>query len=182
MRRVASVEGRYLTNLACVQDACYVRCKRSFELVEQRDFYAAMSVFISYSAADKALARQLAAQLNADGIGVWDVEQEVLPGDNLSRKVGEALEESEAVVVLLSPSALRSRGVRSEIEFALGSKKLRNRLFPVLVRPVRAQRIPWILRKLKDPSLLSIADDPIGGSKRVAKTLRRFGIGSASRR
>lgn len=134
-----------------------------------------MSVFISHSEADETVARELSRRLHALGVAVWD-EKEVLPGDNLALKLGKALEKSEAVIVLLSPSALKSRLVRSEIQFALGSKKLQNRLLPVVVRPVRERQIPWILRKF---NLLSLIGDPVAGSRRVAKALRQIEIDSA---
>jgi hypothetical protein len=50
-----------------------------------------MKVFLSYAAEDKALARDLATRLNADGFDVWAVDQEVFPGENFALKIGKAL-------------------------------------------------------------------------------------------
>ena len=51
------------------------------------------------------------------------------------------------MVVLLSPSAMESSFVRSDIEHALTSSKFENRLIAVLVEPTPA--VPWILHRLQ---------------------------------
>ena len=47
----------------------------------------------------------------------------VLPGDNWPNKVDQALQESDAMVVLLTADALRASWVRREIQYALGEQK-----------------------------------------------------------
>ena len=106
-----------------------------------------MQVFLSYSDADRDFARQLASQLSKRGFQVWDPSDQVFPGDNGPLKIGEALEQSKAMVVLLSPDSMKSEWVRGEIQYALGSRNYEGRLFTVLVRP--AQEIPLILRELQ---------------------------------
>jgi hypothetical protein len=90
--------------------------------------------------------------LEKAGLDVWDDRREILPGDNWADKVAQALRESDAMVVLLTPETLRSSWVSREIEYALGEKGYRNRLIPVLVGPtekISPEKIPWILRHLK---------------------------------
>lgn len=109
-----------------------------------------MKVFISHAHENKALAQKLGKALKRDGWDVWDDEQ-ILPGDNWAEKIGQALEESQAMVVLLTGAGLSSN-VRWEIEYALGKKSLKNRLIPVLVGPevnISTQNFPWILNHLK---------------------------------
>jgi hypothetical protein len=103
-----------------------------------------MRVFLSYDSADGKSAKELAKRLSAVGFEIWDSAQELLPGDNWALKVGKALEESEAMIVLLSPEGVKSEWVRREIEYAIGSRKYEGRLIPVLVRPT--SDIPWVLR------------------------------------
>ena len=79
------------------------------------------------------------------GFEIWDSAQELLPGDNWALKVGKALEESDAMIVLLSPEGVKSQWVRREIEYAVGSRKYEGRLIPVMVRPT--SNIPWVLRQ-----------------------------------
>jgi len=106
-----------------------------------------MQVFFSYVPKDEEFARSLSTQLVKRGLRVWLPEEQVFPGDNVWRRIGEALENSRAMVVLLSPDSVRSENLRREIEFALGNPNYEGRVFPVVVRPTKD--IPWILRKLK---------------------------------
>ena len=84
-------------------------------------------------------------------------EVEISP-DNTSRKVkrwaGEvarALEESQAMVVLLTPAAASSLDIKRNIEYALGAKNYSNRLIPVVVGDLErfpANELPWIVRRM----------------------------------
>jgi predicted nucleotide-binding protein len=71
-----------------------------------------MKVFISHSHETKSLAKKLGEALKRAGLESWNHEQEILPGDNWAQKIAQALEESEAMVVLLSPDSLDSTLVR----------------------------------------------------------------------
>ncbi len=104
-----------------------------------------MQVFISYAAKDREIARELGSALTKRGLKVWLADEQVLPGDNWSLKIGEALDRSKAMLVLLSPDAVKSELVRREIQYALSSPKYEGRVIPVIVRPTKD--IPWILRK-----------------------------------
>ena len=106
-----------------------------------------MQVFVSYSQSDEAFAKALSAELVGRGFSVWRGEEEILPGDNLHLRIGDALAKSKAMVVLISPESMSSPFVRSEIEYALGNPNYEGRLFPVEVRPTK--EIPWILRSMK---------------------------------
>jgi hypothetical protein len=111
-----------------------------------------MQVFISYACEDSELAKRLSRWLEGAGFDVWLDESNILPGDNWAEKVSQALKESQAMVVLVSPAAMDSKWVRHEIEFALGAKEYSGRLVPVFVGPresIPEDRLPWILRRLK---------------------------------
>jgi len=106
-----------------------------------------VQIFLSYARSDETFARALSSQLERQGFSVWSPREEVLPGDNIWLRTGEALKKSKAMVVLLSPDSMRSDHVRREIEYALGDPNYEGRLFPVRIRPT--EEIPWILRRLK---------------------------------
>ncbi|HJU91438.1 MAG TPA: toll/interleukin-1 receptor domain-containing protein [Pyrinomonadaceae bacterium] len=111
-----------------------------------------MKVFISHSQENKALARSVGDALERAGLDVWDEEQEIFPGDNWAEKTAKALEEAQAMVVLLTPEALDSTLVSREIDFALSRERFKNRLIPVLVgldHSIAMEKLPWILRHLK---------------------------------
>jgi len=110
-----------------------------------------MKVFISHSRENKALASRVGDALERAGLDVWNEEQEIVPGDNWAAKTAQALEEAQAMVVLLTPEALNSTWVSREIDFALSTERFKNRLIPVLVGlddSIAMEKVPWILRHL----------------------------------
>jgi hypothetical protein len=104
-----------------------------------------MNVFISYAQADQKWADALRSGLAQEGFEVSGPAEEFCAGENLHLKLGKALEQADAMVVVLSPTATASPSVRAEIDYALSSAKFRDRLIPVLVKPT--DEIPWILLK-----------------------------------
>lgn len=131
-----------------------------------------MKVFLSHSKSDETVARKVASALQDAGMEVWDHHIEILPGDNWAEKIARALRESEAMVVLLSPDALRSEWLHKEIEYALGEKRYSNRLIPVLIPPPETfsqENIPWILKKLNMIELSKYEDDE--GIKQITQAI-----------
>jgi hypothetical protein len=104
-----------------------------------------MKVFLSYASSDAASARELASALREEGHSVW-LADDVPAGENVALKTGRALEDSDAMVVLISPDAVKAASVQREIDFALGSPQYANRLLSVVVKETKDA--PWILRKL----------------------------------
>lgn len=109
-----------------------------------------MRVFISHSSKDTPVARQLARRLSDAGLKVWSPEDEILPGDNWAKKVGQALEESDLMVVLVTPHAFESEWLKEETQYALTAEQYKGRLIPVFLGPQSetSPDMPWILRKL----------------------------------
>lgn len=115
-----------------------------------------MKVFLSHSHTDAPLATRVSEALQKKGLDVWDPDVDLLPGDNWAAKVARALEESQAMVVLLTPNAVHSSYVRREMVYALGEKRFSNRLIPVFVGDrarLSTQDIPWIVRRLPSVEL-----------------------------
>jgi DNA-binding NarL/FixJ family response regulator len=127
-----------------------------------------MPVFFSYAAQDRHLAQQLMVQMPQDEFDVWSVDRDTLPGDNLSLEAGKALERAKALVVLLSPDAVVSKRVLSEIEYALGSESYKGRIVPVIARPVK--NLPWILKRF---TIVQAAKGIAETSGRIADALRQ---------
>ena len=135
-----------------------------------------MNVFLSYSHRDDALASRLTKTLESEGVRVWYGSRDILPGDNWAEKIAKALADSDAMVVLISPSALESSSVKREIEYALGKTDYnRHRLIPVVVggrKLLQASGFPWILKKL---NVIQLPEDEQSeeGFKRVVEALRQ---------
>jgi|SRR5580704_14616355 hypothetical protein len=97
------------------------------------------------------MARELATHLEKAGFDTWDPADARFPGDNWALRIGKALQESEAMVVLISPDSMKSQTVRQEIDYALGSPQYKGRLIPVVVKAT--SEIPWILKKFPSVSI-----------------------------
>lgn len=110
-----------------------------------------MKVFLSYAHADAALAGRVYRALAENGLEVSDPDRDHLPGDNWAGEVARALDESDAMVVLLTPAGATSPDVKRNIEYALGAKNYRNRLIPVVVGGLDhfpTSEVPWIVRRM----------------------------------
>lgn len=120
-----------------------------------------MRVFISHSSKDTPIARQLARRLSEAGLKVWFPEDEILPGDNWAIKVGQALEESDLMVVLITPHAFESEWLKEEIQYALTAEQYQGRLIPVFMgaQSEASSDYPWILRKLNSVQIGESEED-----------------------
>jgi TIR domain len=127
-----------------------------------------MKVFLSYGPADQKAATALAEALAAEGVTVWDPATEILPGDNHGRLVGEALEEAEGMVVLVSPGSMQSPSVQRDISYALGKLRYAGRVVPVIIKPAR--RMPWILERFPQ---VSWTDDVRSVARKVTEWLEK---------
>jgi len=132
-----------------------------------------MKVFISHAHTDEPLVRKVAAVLEDAGLEVWDDTREIMPGDNWADKVVQALQESDAMVVFLTPDAMRSRWVRRDIEYALGEQSYRKRVISVLVGDPQVfprEEVPWILQHLRMIKLAEHANEE-EGIRQIAQAL-----------
>jgi len=131
-----------------------------------------MKVFISHSHTGEPLVREVATALQNAGLEVWDGEREIFPGDNWAEKIGQALREAEAMVVLYTPNTLSSSWVKRDIQYALGEQRFRDRLVTVMAGPpekLPEDEIPWILRRFK---FIKLADNGKNDDfKKIAQTL-----------
>jgi hypothetical protein len=125
-------------------------------------------VFISHALSDVAVARAIAAELDKAGFDAWFLDS-VLPADNILLELGKALEESDAMVVLVSPEAVKSSNLNFELGYALGASRFRQRVIPVIVRPTK--QVPWILAQFQS---LKLDKNPASTGRRVAKRLRQL--------
>src|ERR1700689_972333 len=65
-------------------------------------------VFLSHSAKDKTVVRELAERLRNDGLQVWFDEWVLRPGDSIPAKIEEGLERSRVLVLCMSANAFGS--------------------------------------------------------------------------
>jgi hypothetical protein len=103
------------------------------------------SAFFSYSREDREFAFRLAEDLKATGARVWLDQRNITPGDRWDRAIEDALLNCTYLIVILSPSSVRSVNVLDEVSFALEKEK---QIVPVLYRdceiPLRIRRVQYL--------------------------------------
>ena len=91
-------------------------------------------VFISYSHADKRLARRIAKRLEQNGYDIWLDEKEILAGDPLSQSISEAVTTAQVVIFVVSANAVRSKWLKFELNQATGRMvQGKCRVIPVVI-------------------------------------------------
>jgi len=89
-------------------------------------------VFMSYSRRDDVVMRRIVIFLRSQGIKVWVDNEKLIPGTPIwEEEIEKAVQNTSAVIVVLSPDSKDSEWVRREINLADQHEK---RVFPVLVR------------------------------------------------
>src|SRR5690242_16445475 len=80
---------------------------------------ATFDVFISYSSADKAIAYEACAALEAAGIQCWIAPRNILASKNWGSAIVDAIDNSRAMVVVFSATANGSEQIEREVASAV---------------------------------------------------------------
>ena len=102
-------------------------------------------VFLSHSTGDRRLATRLARALRRRGIQVWYSRSHLKAGQQWHDEIGRALARCRWFLVLLSPSAVRSKWVKHEVLYALREDRYVGRIVPLLCRPCDEKKLSWTL-------------------------------------
>lgn len=125
-----------------------------------------MQIFISYSRIDKAFAQRLADDLTKREYKVWLDLKNIASGANWDLEVQRGLDNSDTMLVLLSPSSSASQNVADEWSYFAEKGK---RIIPLMIQPCdvpfrlsRRQRVDFVqsydqgltdlLRALNEPA------------------------------
>ncbi len=81
-------------------------------------------VFISYARQDEEFVLELASNLKKSGIRIWLDRLDLLAGANWNKSIDDAIYNCSKFLIVLSPAAIASRQVESELLLALDKKKL----------------------------------------------------------
>jgi hypothetical protein len=118
------------------------------EMTEMNDKFNSKSIFMSHSSKDKFFVRTLAEHFRKYGVDVWLDEAEINIGDSLTEKIGEAIERTDYVGVVLSHNSINSEWVQRELQIAL-QKELKGKkvvVLPILIETVEMP--PFLKDKL----------------------------------
>jgi hypothetical protein len=105
---------------------------------------------ISHASSDRDLANGLATKLREAGIDVWDPSS-ILPGDNWALATGNALAQSEVMVVLYTKNARQITTLSQDVQYALTQGSYRGRVIPVffgLSTGKAGEDVPRVLLRL----------------------------------
>ena len=92
-------------------------------------------VFLSYSSRDKKTVRALAERLKKDGLRVWLDEWAIQPGDPISLKIQQGLENSRTLLMCMSPTYFESEWATLEHHTLLfrDPANAQRRFIPILI-------------------------------------------------
>jgi hypothetical protein len=90
--------------------------------------------FLSYSRGDERFALRFAEDLRSRGAEMWVDQLNIRPSEHWDRAIERAIHACEAMVVILSPRAVKSDNVADEVTLALDSGKP---IIPVMIQPCR---------------------------------------------
>ena len=98
-------------------------------------------VFISYSAKDEELAKDLERRLRDAGVEVFLSDSKISAGEGWRRKIFKTLSQANEVVMLLTDNSANSPWIRYEMGVA---DSLEKRLTPVVVNEGVEQLVPML--------------------------------------
>lgn len=132
-----------------------------------------MKVYISYAESDLDAVKEIAAALSKAKHEVWLDYEQAAPGDNLAQKAADGLKQSDAIITIISPDAMKSKFVRADIDYALTAPRMEGRLIPVLVKPTKD--VPWILREI---NLIDATQKPATAAEQIVAALKQPKVAS----
>ena len=104
-----------------------------------------MAIFISYSHKDKEFVDELATDLVANGVRVWVDTWELNVGEPLISRMQKAIQEADALLIVLSKASVQSEWCKKELSSGL-IRELEEKRVVVLPLLVEECEIPFFLR------------------------------------
>lgn len=100
-------------------------------------------IYISHSSKDKDFARQLASDLSDLGYEPWLDEWEIKVGECIVTRIGDGIAEADYVVIVLSPSSVKSGWVEREWKAKYWDEIEQNKTFvlPTLIENCEIQQL-----------------------------------------
>jgi hypothetical protein len=101
-------------------------------------------VFLSHASRDRKFVERIAETLDSQHIRYFYSTRHIQGAQQWHDELGEALDRCNWLVVVLTPSAVRSEWVKRELLFALRAKQYRNHIVPVL-KSCAIKKLSWTL-------------------------------------
>jgi hypothetical protein len=93
---------------------------KSLQHGESQISLEALKVFMCHASGDKPIVREIYQRLTSDGFDVWLDETRLLPGQDWTEEIENAVSQSDVIIICLSNQSINKQGyVQKEIKFAL---------------------------------------------------------------
>ena len=133
-------------------------------------------IFISYVEEDSSLVQEVAEGLEASGYKTWYYERDSVPGLSYLEQMGEAIDDAQAMVLVISPQSVTSRQVTTEVVRAHEQAKPFIPLLHGLSHAEFQERQSSWRQALGASTSISVSDDASQAARRIALGLKALGI------
>jgi hypothetical protein len=106
-------------------------------------------VFLSHAHQDLPYLKKLAKDLRRHGVRVWFSTHNLEGADQWIDEIGVALDRCDWLIVILTPAAVRSGWVKTEVNFALKEKRYRGRVIPLVLKRCNPKKLAWPLTTIQ---------------------------------
>ena len=106
-------------------------------------------IFLSHASADRKSADALARSLRQAGLKVWYSKSHLQGAQQWHDEIGRALKRCDWFLLLLSPSAVKSRWVKLELTYAINQPRYTDRIMPVMLKPCDYEALSWTLGSIQ---------------------------------
>ena len=134
-------------------------------------------IFISHSEKDLPIANEIIKGLEDSGYSTWYFERDIVPGTSYITQIAQAIEQSLAVILVISSKSLDSDQVSKEV---VGAFERRKPFFPVLVDmtpPQLKERQPEWRHALGSTAMVCIGAEGLQAcTARIIEGLKSMGI------
>lgn len=131
--------------------------------------------FISHSSKDNQFALKIAELLAELGVDVWIDLANIRGGTNWGEEIQQALDDSDVMLLILSPDSMQSQNVRDEWQYYKGHGK---RIIPLLYR---VTKVPFQLYGLQYVDFISRAFSAAFADLCMALKSHKFRVGSSNK-
>jgi hypothetical protein len=128
--------------------------------------------FISYGHADIDFVLHLVSSFSELNVPIWVDFQQLIAGDDWRQEINDALNKSDVMILVISPTSINSREVRREWRYWLGRKD-KPPILPVLHK---LAEIPYELAELHYIEKFSQQGGYDGGLMELITALKRHGF------
>lgn len=134
------------------------------------------SIFLSHKSIDKPFVEKLAKDLKRLGVNVWYDKWEIKTGESITWKIENGIRENEYFGIVLSPEALNSEWVKSELSSAW-VKQMQTKKVVILPIYYRDCEIPYFLA---DRKYADFRNDYLSGFEELISALGIKNLGAIS--